>query len=132
MMKTYDFKDADGRVFAYEVDNFHLGRNGLCRLVTRIPGCIVARKPNWFRWPFRGEDEFCEFELDGIRFVVWEPWGDNCRYWVGPKSEEGSSPKWCPQVERVREAFGRARPFLGLLFGQQDGSATGSQPSRRE
>jgi hypothetical protein len=130
-MKTYGIKDTDGTEFAFEVDNFHLSRKGLCRLVARIPGCIVTRKPSRFRWSHEDEDEFCAFELEGVRFVAWEPWGDNSRYWVGPKVEEGSSPRWCPQLDRVREAFSRARPFLGLLFGQ-DGAANGSQPIRSE
>lgn len=117
-MKTHGIKDADGREFAFEVANLHLGRGGLCRLVSRIPGCVVLRKPSRFRWSFEDEEEFCEFELDGVRFVAWEPWGDNSRYWVGPKFPDGMTPTWCPQVDRVREAFVRARPFLGLLIGQ--------------
>lgn len=116
-MKTYDLKNADGQIFAFEVDNCHLRRNGLCRLVARIPGCIVVRKPKLFRWPFNNEDEFCEFELDGVRFVALEPWGDSSRYWVGPKSEGTGHLKWSPQVDRVREAFVRANPLFGMLFG---------------
>lgn len=69
-MKTHGIKSADGREFAFEVANFHLGRNGLCRLVARIPGCVVVRKPSRFRWSFEDEPEFCEFELDGVRFVA--------------------------------------------------------------
>jgi hypothetical protein len=129
-MKTHGIKDADGKEFAFEVNNFHLGHKGLCRLIARIPGCIVTRKPRRFTWS--SEDEFCEFELEGIRFVASEPWGDSSRYWVGPKTQEGTSPKWCVQVDEVRAAFSRARPFLGLLFGQPDGAADGSQPIRSE
>jgi len=127
-MKTHGIKDASGKEFAFEVDNFHLSRKALCRLVAGIPGCTVTRKPSRFRWSHEDEDEFCAFELEGIRFVAWEPWGDNSRYWVGPKAEEGSSPRWCPQLDRVREAFSRARPFLGLLFRQPGGAANGSPP----
>lgn len=114
-MKTYGIKDADGVEFAFEVENLLLGRHGLSRLVAQIPGCLVIRRPGWFSGS--SEDEFCEFELEGIRFVAWEPWGDNSRYWVGLKSTEGSSSGWCPQVDRVREAFDQARPFFGILFG---------------
>ena len=126
-VKTHGIKSDDGKEFAFEVDNFHLGRAGLCRLVSLIPGCVVVRKPSRFRWSFEDEEEFCEFELDGVRFVAWEPYGDNSRYWVGPKSPAGTPPKWCPQVDRVREAFVQARPFLGLFFGQPDGAAKRSQ-----
>jgi len=121
-MRTYGIKDVDGREFAFEVKNFHLGRNALCRLIARIPGCRVMRKPSWFRWSFEDEPEFCEFELGGVRFVAWEPWGDNSRYWIGPKSVEGSSPKWCAQVDRVREAFRGAHAFLGIVFDKKTSS----------
>src|SRR5262249_556173 len=123
-------KGDDGKDSAFEVGNFHLGRRGLCRLVSRIPGCVVVRKPSRFRWSLEDEEEFCEFELDGVRFVAWEPYGDNSRDWVGPKSPEGTPPRWCPQVDRVREAFVQARPFLGFLFGQPDGAASRSQTGR--
>ena len=116
-MKTYAIKDSEGRECAFEVNNCLLSRNGLCRLVARIPGCIVTRKPSLFRWSCEDEEEFCKFELDGVRFAAWEPWGDNIRYWVGPKVDEGNSPTWCPQLDRVKESFRRARPLLGRLLG---------------
>jgi hypothetical protein len=118
-MKTYGIKGGDGKEFAFEVKNFHLGRKGLCRLVARIPGCTVVRKPSRFRWSFWDEPEFCEFELEGVRFAAWETWGDSSRYWVGPKNAEGATARWCPQVDRVRDAFVRAHPFLGLLLGEE-------------
>ncbi len=34
--------------------------------------------PRRFSW--MGEDEFCEFELEGQTFVVYEPFGDSSRY----------------------------------------------------
>jgi hypothetical protein len=88
-MKVYDLKDAEGRVFAFEVDNIVLGRRGLCRVIRKIPGATLLRQPvrflSWFR-----ESEFCEFEMNGVRFSADEgPWGDDSRYWVGPKPPDG-------------------------------------------
>jgi hypothetical protein len=99
-MKVHDLKDAEGRVSAFEVDNSGLGRRGLCRIVRRVPGARIIRGPmlllSWFR-----ETSFCEFELDGVRFEANEgPWGDDERYWIGPKS-----PGWVPQLASVRKAF---------------------------
>ena len=105
-MHTYDLKDEQSRVYAFEVGNFLLTRLGLYRLVRRIPGCRVTRRPTAFmQWSSEDNDEFCEFEVDGMPFVAWEPWGDNSRYWVGPKVKEGQAPQWSPTVDRVREAF---------------------------
>lgn len=95
-MQVYNLKEPDGRVSAFEVDN--TGRRKLCRIAHRIPGVRIVRRPVLFSW-FR-EAEFCEFELDGVRFVAWEPYGDNSRYWVGPTPR-----RWVPQIEAVRNAF---------------------------
>ena len=106
-MTVYDLKDAEGRVIAFEVDNVVLGRRGLCRVVSGIPGATLLRRPvrflSWFR-----ESEFCEFEMDGVRFSADEgPWGDDSRYWVGSKP-----PRWVPQLEAVRQAFVDHQPFM--------------------
>jgi hypothetical protein len=126
----HDLKDADGRVFAFEVDNFHLGRRGVCRVVSQIPGCVIVREPKRFRWSFEDDEEFCEFDLEGVRFVVWEPWGDNSRYWVGPKSDSQRAPVWCPQIDAVREEFRRVRPFLGVILNLRKAGTSEEQPKR--
>jgi hypothetical protein len=107
-MKLYDLKDESGRIFAFEVANF--GRHRACRFVGKIPGVVVLRRQRHFQ--FLSDEEFCEFELEGQRFVIWEPWGDNSRYWVGPKP-----PQWCPEVEQVRNAFAAYKASELLLRG---------------
>jgi hypothetical protein len=96
---VYDIKDVDGRVFAFEINNFPIGRRGVRRVLERIPGCRLVRGPKRFLSWFR-EDEFCEFEVEGIKFVVAEPYGDNSRYWIGPEPT-----RWVPQIAAVRDAF---------------------------
>ena len=104
-MTVYDLKDREGRVVAFEVDNLVLGREGLCRVVSTIPGARLLRRPVSFSW-FR-ESTFCEFELGGVRFSADEgPWGDDSRYWVGPEP-----PRWVPELEAVRQAFLGHRPL---------------------
>ena len=44
-----------------------------------------------------------------MRFVVWEPFGDNDRYWIGPRPL-----RWVPEIEEVREAFARAPVLFDL------------------
>ena len=97
-MTVYDIKDAEGRVFAFEVENSALRRRGVCRVLARIPGCRLVRRPGFLSWLW--EDEFCQFEIEGIAFVVEELFGDNSRYWIGPRS-----PRWIPQIAVVRQAF---------------------------
>jgi hypothetical protein len=105
-MKVHDLKDKEGRVFAFEISNLLLSRRKICKLIQSIPEMKILKKPN-FR--SRHEEEFCEFEIQGQKFVAWEPFGDNDHYWIGPKSTV-----WCEQVEIVRNAFINHKRF-GLL-----------------
>ncbi len=107
-MKTYDLHDAEGRLYAFEVSNVLLGRRGAVRVIRSIPGARVTRTPAALSW--LREETFCEFEIDGVRFVVWEPFGDSSRYWIGPEPV-GSR----PQLDQIRSAFQRAGP-LGLAW----------------
>jgi hypothetical protein len=119
LLMTYDLKDKEGRVCAFEVGNFLLTRGGLCRLVRRIPECRVTRRPSpLMRWSSEENEEFCEFEVDGVPFAACEPWGDNNRFWVGPNVKEGQTLQWSPAVDRVRAAFRMARPVFGIIMGQ--------------
>jgi hypothetical protein len=95
-MKVHDLVDGEGRGYAFEVDNGLLTRNKALKVVSAIPGVKVLRTPKIFD----SNEEFAEFELDGVLFKIWEPFGDNSRYWVGP-----DPPKWCEQIAVVREAF---------------------------
>lgn len=97
-MKTYELLDEDGRFFAFEVGNSGLGRRGVCQVVEAIPGAKIMRRPKFLSW-FR-EEEFCEFVVDGKKFIAWEPYDDSSRYWIGPEPIEP-----LPQTQKVREAF---------------------------
>lgn len=100
-MKTYPIKDRQGQLFAFEVDNLLLGRRGLVRVVSTVPGARLHRRPKFLSW-FR-EEEFCEFDVDGSVFVAWEPFGDSSRYWVGPKERRHH-----PAIELIEEVFAAA------------------------
>jgi len=105
VVRVYDLHDAEGRFFAFEVDNLRLERGELCDLVRTIPGATVVREPRFLS--YWREDEFCEFEVNGQRFKAEEPFGDNSRYWIGPEP-----PRWCAQLESVRQAFAAYNPSL--------------------
>jgi hypothetical protein len=101
-MKIHEIKDKVGRIGAFEVANF--GRHRACRFVSKIPGVRIVKRQKHFQ--FRADAEFCEFELNGKRFVIWEPFGDNSRFWIGPKST-----MWCAEVDEVRSAFASYKAF---------------------
>jgi len=97
-MITHDLKDKEGRDFAFEIAS--VGRQRLCRIVSSFPEARLLRTPKFLSW-WR-EEEFCEFEVGGQKFIVWEPFGDNSRYWIGPEP-----PHWCELMALVREFFRR-------------------------
>jgi len=100
-MRIHDVIDGEGRMFAFEVDNLSFDRAHVCRVAASIPGAIIVRRPR-FLSSLR-EEVFCEFEVEGVRFVAWEPFGDNSRYWIGPEPAH-----WVSQIVIVREAFLKA------------------------
>lgn len=97
-MTIYDIKDSQGRVSAFEVGN--MGRERFCKMVESWQEATLTRRPK-FLSELR-EEEFCEFEFAGQKFRVWEPFGDNSRYWIGPEP-----PGWCEQTAAVRSYFER-------------------------
>jgi hypothetical protein len=79
-MRVFDVRAEDGKLHAFEVENTWLSRKGVARIVGSIPGVRISRaKSSWF-----SRDDFCEFEVNGVRFVAEEPFGDNSRYWIRP------------------------------------------------
>ena len=88
--------------------NTWLGRRGALRILERVPGVKVVRKPKRFASWFR-ETVFCEFEIDGVRFEIEEPFGDNSRYWIG-------GPRFTAEFEKVAHAFRVQRKPFGLSW----------------
>lgn len=97
-MNVFDLKDPDGGVFAFQVDNTFLGRRGVCKLLARIPGCRILKGPGFLSWFW--QEQFCQFKIGDVAFVVWEPYGDNDQYWIGPEQA-----RWVPEIAVVRQVF---------------------------
>ncbi len=107
-MKVYDLHDKEGRNFAFEIGNSFIDRSEVARIVKAIPGATLIKKPRTFSWV--SEEEFCEWEINGVRFKAWEPFGDNSRYWIGPESAQST-----PEIQMIKDAFLRHRPFWGFF-----------------
>ena len=106
VMKVELHPHDDGTLSSFMVDNVFLGRRGFVRVVEKIPGARITRRPrkllSWFR-----EDSFCEFEINGAKFVAEEPYGDNSSYWVGSKEQ-------CEELRIVIAKFHKQRWPFGL------------------
>jgi hypothetical protein len=51
------------------------------RVLGSVPG-VTDFKRRWF------DEHRFTFTYGGRACVVWEPWGDNSRYWIGPAEME--------------------------------------------
>lgn len=88
---------------AFEIDNFKVSRKLAAKIAEGIPNSKIIKHPKRFLSWFR-EEVFCKFEINGIRFQIDEPYGDNSRYWIG-KLEEGG---FCKELLEVEKAFKNA------------------------
>jgi hypothetical protein len=101
-MRVQDMHNDAGVVTGFEVWNVGLSRRRACRVAATVPGARVTRAPRLFR---SGSDGFCAFEVDGVSFLIIEPFGDNSRYWI---VSEKPDPAARPLIERVRSTFAAA------------------------
>jgi hypothetical protein len=95
-MRVFEIRSEDDRLRGFEVENLWLSRRSVARIVQSIPGVrLIRANSSWF-----GRDDFCEFELNDVRFVAEEPFGDNSRYWIG-----SIEPNHDAEVRVVRDRF---------------------------
>ncbi len=79
-MKTFDVRDKQERLVAFEISNFCVSRSKICSIISQIPNTEILRKPKLFS--SLREEEFCEFKIGDHNFVIWEPFGDSSRYHI--------------------------------------------------
>lgn len=106
-MKVWEHKDEQGRTYLISVPSL-AGRRRVAFVASQVPGVRIVRRPkallSWFR-----EEVFCEFDLDGTRYLIDEPFGDNSRYDIG---RDGPF-EWHPSFHRVVETFRTYRLWFG-------------------
>jgi hypothetical protein len=82
-MRTFPIKDDTGQVFAFEIRARLFGWR-LARRLRVIPGVSDVRpRKLWVGSP----DVHVRFQYHGREYIVWEPYGDNSRWWIGPEDE---------------------------------------------
>ncbi len=108
-MKTYTIRDAQGQLMAFEVDSILFPTSRTLRgLLSRHHGVSsISRKTS----AFKGKECLLSFTFREVSLVVWEPFGDSSRYWVGPEVPEDARADLLEEVERL---FRDYRPPLLL------------------
>lgn len=102
-MKTYPIMRPDGSLYGFEISNTWITLRPLLALLRSVLGVTDIRR-NWF------SDTPVTFKFHGNPAVVYEPWGDSSRYWIGLED-----PEKLPEIDitPIHDAFLRYR---GLRF----------------
>ncbi len=106
-MKTYPLsqKGEDDQPIAFEIDNVYVGPGTIVSLLKGLPGITDVQKFGFGGIP---REIHVRFKYDGHDYVVWEPYGDNSRYMIGP-----DKPDECRKsIRPIEEAFKRYQPPL--------------------
>lgn len=83
-MRVHRLSRENGRLFAFEIENAYIRP----RKIAALLGALEDVSNINLRRPFSSSgDVHLEFEFRGEDFMVWEPYGDSSRYWIGPKKE---------------------------------------------
>jgi hypothetical protein len=102
-MRVYELvRPGEHRPYALEVPEWRrpFWRKTLVRFLESVPGVTEARRGgDWFA----GDENRAHFLFHGVPFVVWEPWGDNSRYWIGPADTKAAAPDLGPLMQAFRD-----------------------------
>ena len=99
IMETYPgLANAGLRSQAFEVENAYISPATIARLIANVEGVTEVCPRKMFA---KSSDVHVEFKFMGQPWIVWEPFGDNSRYWIGPSDQaEGET-----DITRLEEAF---------------------------
>ena len=118
-METFPLRDSGGAEYAFEIPSSYFPTSGsVARFLDRCPGVSVTRIRKAF--DFVSETRV-EFSLDGDLYEVWEPFGDNSRFWVGSTKGIECRPRSLPKLEAYVNKnwpgpISRLRGYLVGLF----------------
>ena len=100
-MITHKLISENGHFYAFEIDNAYIGLKQIEALLSSVEG---VKDVGGYKL-FKTDDVRIEFHYFEQPFVVWEPFGDNSRYWIGPKDERLSV-----NLDKLESAFSRYKP----------------------
>ncbi len=105
-METYPTIDEkSGRVLDFEIDNIYVNNSNVARILSKVDGVAEVRVRKLFsRW----EEIHIWFKYMNHDCIVWEPFGDNSRYWIGAKALKEAT----LDMSKIENAFKRYRPPL--------------------
>ena len=84
-MRTYELHRDDGYFLAFEIENVYVRPKKIGEILGMVDGVtdVKVRRPLG-----ASRDVHVAFKYMDINYIVWEPFGDNSRYWIGPEQEK--------------------------------------------
>jgi len=108
-MKTYpDENTQSGSAVGFEIDNIYVSLGTVARILEGINGVSEIKKRRLFG---KSEDIHIWFKYFNYECFVIEPFGDNSRYWIGPKNPEERF-----DISNVEIAFKQYHPPRMIKF----------------
>jgi hypothetical protein len=87
-MRTFEIhSDDEGYFVAFEIENAYIRPKKVGEILSAVGGVtdVTVGKSSG-----ESRDIRVAFNYLGIEYIVWEPYGDNSRYWIGPKQTDGN------------------------------------------
>ena len=111
-MRTYPiYTQEEDRLLAFEVENAYISLNMVACLLAQANGVTEIKVRKIFKKP---NDIHVEFNYFGYPHIVWEPYGDSSRYWIGP----GDLKEEFVSITNIEDIFKRYHPpFYRSLLG---------------
>lgn len=107
-MKINRIHNDEGEFRCFEVDNRIISRSGMSKVISQIPGVQITYFPKFY-----SIEVFCEFELNGKKFEVAEPYGDSSIYDVVAQEPN------LIEMNVIADHFEKSKPIKGGDFGQR-------------
>ncbi len=103
----------NGTQIAFEIENIYISCNTISGLLKSLGN---VKKIGTYKL-FSNSEYRIEFSYNEIDCVVWEPYGDSSRYWIGPKKPESEH----IEIRDLQDIFDSYTPsflrqFIGDLF----------------
>jgi hypothetical protein len=83
-VKAFEIRDDSGQVYAFEVRQLFISVGSFSQVLSQVASVSGVCRPSRAS---RKEGARIEFQCGGKQYVVWEPFGDSSRYWIGPLDE---------------------------------------------
>jgi len=116
-MQTYPMFNKEGaRSPIFQLQSAFIGITTIARLLAAVDGVSDVQRRKAFA---KSSDIHVEFKYLGRPYIVWEPFGDNSRYWIGPADMVAGAPDVAKldrpeDIANLENAFQQYQPSLPI------------------